>query len=96
MEIVLITEKPLFPVGRVVMTLSATDTVSEPMAVLLLARHMSGDYGDICSEDVDLNNANIKHGGRVLSSYKLTDAESVWIITEDGFSVTTILLPSEY
>lgn len=96
MEIVLITEKPLFPVGRVVMTLGAQQVISEPVAALLLTRHMSGDYGDICSEDVDLNNARINTGGRILSSYDVSETESVWVVTEKNRSITTILLPSEY
>jgi hypothetical protein len=31
-----------------------------------------------------------------MSSYQVTDAEKLWIITEADRSVTTLLLPAEY
>ena len=37
----------------------------------LLARHMNGDWGDVCEEDKQSNNQALIHGGRLLSSYKL-------------------------
>jgi hypothetical protein len=33
---------------------------------------------------------------RLLSSYQVTDAEKIWIITEADRSVTPLLLPDEY
>ena len=38
----------------------------------------------------------IANGFRVFSSYKLSESENVWIITEADRSITTILLPDEY
>ena len=61
----------------------------------LLARHMNGDWGDVCEEDKQSNNEALLHGNRLLSSYSLCN-ETVWIITEADRSATTILLPSEY
>mgnify|MGYP006274658741 CR=1 FL=1 len=62
----------------------------------LLQRHASGDWGDLCEEDMQANNDALQYGDRLLSSYVLSDVCKVWIITEWDRSVTTILLPSEY
>jgi hypothetical protein len=61
----------------------------------LLARHASGDWGDVPPEDAQENRLSIERGFRVLSSYRVAD-ERVWVITEADRSSTTLLLPSEY
>lgn len=61
----------------------------------LLARHQSGDWGDLCREDWKMNDHDLREGGRLFSAYD-TPAGRVWIITEADRSVTTILLPHEY
>lgn len=47
-------------------------------------------------EDQDLNDEAVKNGGRIMSSYEVTDDVTVWVLTEWDRSVTTVLLPSEY
>ena len=61
-----------------------------------LARHVRGDWGDLCDEDRLLNERSVGGGGRLMSSYKLSEQIKLWIITESDRSVTTLLLPSEY
>jgi hypothetical protein len=46
-------------------------------------------------EDARENEASVRYGFRVLSSYQVT-GERLWIITEAARGVTTILLPEEY
>ena len=60
-----------------------------------LARHATGDWGELCSRDRRENELSLRHGWRVLSSYTVGDAK-VWVITEADRSATTILLPEEY
>jgi hypothetical protein len=60
-----------------------------------LRRHAAGDWGDVCDEDKELNNAAVRGEARLLSAYTI-DGEKVWIITEWDRSVTTVLFPSEY
>jgi hypothetical protein len=60
-----------------------------------LARHTSGDWGNLCAFDRRQNQIALREGLRVLSSYSVGE-RSVWIITEADRSVTTILLPEEY
>ena len=62
----------------------------------LLNRHLSGDWGDLCDEDRELNDEATKNGSRVLSSYTLNTGEKIWIITEADRSSTCLLLPCEY
>lgn len=60
-----------------------------------VARHITGDWGEVCSEDKESNDYAADHQERVLSSYTI-DSRKVWIITEWDRSVTTILFPEEY
>jgi hypothetical protein len=60
-----------------------------------LARHATGDWGDLCAFDRRQNETALRDGYRVFSSYDVP-AGKVWIITEADRSVTTILLPEEY
>jgi hypothetical protein len=60
-----------------------------------LARHATGDWGDLCAFDRRQNEVAMCEGCRVFSSYE-TSAGRVWVITEADRSVTTVLLPQEY
>ncbi|QVX40762.1 hypothetical protein J4H89_23540 (plasmid) [Ralstonia solanacearum] len=62
-----------------------------------LARHLTGDWGDLDDNDRHLNEAALKSGkDRLVSSYEIASNLTLWIITEWDRSVTTLLLPSEY
>ena len=60
-----------------------------------LARHATGDWGELCTFDRRQNEMALREGYRVLSSYPV-GRECVWVITEADRSITTILLPEEY
>lgn len=62
----------------------------------LLARHISGDWGDLGAEDKEENELSLKEGFRILSAYKLPTGQKLWVITEADRSATTILKPEEY
>ena len=85
------------PLGRVVATPGVLKLLEETGEdpCLLLARHHSGDWGELDPQDHRENELSLKHGWRILSSYPVGN-ERVWIITEADRSYTTILLPSEY
>lgn len=88
----------LFPLGRVVATPGALKLLEESQVdpSLLLNRHVSGDWGDLCEEDVAQNNQAVSGEGRVMSSYKVGNNGTIWVITEWDRSATTLLLPEEY
>ena len=93
-----------FALGQIVATRGALDAMGKTgdNPATFLQRHLSGDWGDLCDEDKQLNDAAVANEGdserqdRVLSAYHLTDQTKIWIITEWDRSVTTILLPEEY
>jgi hypothetical protein len=89
---------PLFSPGTIVATPGALalleETKKSPSE--FLSRHLRGDWGDLCQEDRAENELSLKHEFRLLSSYLVTETDTLWIITEADRSVTTLLLPSEY
>jgi len=89
---------PRFPLGRLAITLAAQAALDaiDISRVLLLARHLHGDWGEINEHDRLQNELAVLLGLRVLSSYALPDGKKVWIITEADRSATTILLPHDY
>ncbi len=86
------------PLGRVLATPGAlkvlSDAGEDPFGHL--ARHASGDWGELDAHDRRENRRSLKHGWRVLSSYTVGEGRVWVVITEADRSVTTILLPDEY
>ncbi len=90
-----------FPLGQVVAAPGVLALLEEHGVNLfdLLARHASGDWGDVGPEDSKTNDQALIFEGRVLSSYTLRPGVAdtrVWVITEWDRSVTTALRPNEY
>lgn len=83
----------LFNLGRCVATPGALALLAERdmQPVALLARHSSGDWGDVGKDDAKANVDALKFGARIFSVY-----DGLWVITEADRASTTILLPSEY
>lgn len=95
--------KPKFKLGREVATRSVSEWIDPSgdegvrygQVLDCLKRHVSGDWGDVCSDDAALNDEALKLGNRILSVYTVDD-RVIWIITEADRSSTTILFPEEY
>lgn len=90
--------KPLFHPGQVVATPGAIAALDERnlAALPFLIRHLAGDWSEMDEEDQQANDYALRHGLRVLSSYRLDDHQRLWLITEADRSSTTLLLPEEY
>jgi len=88
----------LFPLGQIVATPGALEALARasqtPTEFLL--RHTNGNWGQLDTQDVAENEYSLKHGFRLLSSYRTAEGEALWLITEADRSVTTLLLPGEY
>jgi hypothetical protein len=92
-------EKPLFPLGHLVMTPGAAGLGID--FTPYVARHTCGDWGDEMDRyDWRQNDTAVKEGYRILSAYNVPiesdETERIWIITEADRSATIILLPDEY
>lgn len=89
---------PHFALGRVVATPGALGALAahDVSAHTLIERHARGDWGLISAEDTKANDAALRLGGRLLSSYEVAADTRIWLITEADRSATTLLLPSEY
>jgi hypothetical protein len=85
-----------FRLGRLVSTPGALKHVSHGEMLRAVARHTTGDWGTVCSEDAEANEAAVHERARLLSAYTTEDGVRFWIITEADRSVTTVLLPEEY
>lgn len=100
-----------FDLGQVVVTIEIAEAQeSKSFSSFVgrcLLRHALGDWGDLTEEDVEVNKAALKEGGRLFSSYKFDKPHDVsdgytgkrdriWIITEADRTSTTVLFPDEY
>ncbi len=96
-------ETKKFSLGRIVSTPGALHALQDSgqSASEFLARHVTGDWGDLDDEDKSLNNAALIDGSRLLSAYQTRKGEKLWVITEAvnevGLRYSTCLLrPDEY
>lgn len=97
-------DPPKFDPGAVVSTPGALDALQKNACspATLLARHLSGDWGELGCEDQRANDDALNTGARLLSAYALADGTRLWLITEavsgpdNTRPVTTFLLPEEY
>ena len=90
------TQLPSIELGTVVMTRGVAAELAPEDVLVAISRHRNGDWGELCSEDWQLNDAAIVDGARVLSTYRAANGKKFWVITEWDRSVTIILLPEEY
>jgi hypothetical protein len=95
--------QPKFLLGRVVATPDAIEALQKAgqTPIEFLKRHVQGDWGDVCHEDLQANDDALIDGSRLLSAFRTTLGEKLWIITEavddsGNRATTTILLPEEY
>jgi len=70
---------PLFPAGQVVATPGALALLeeAEKSPSEFLARHLRGDWGDLCPEDKAENELSLKLGFRLLSSYPVSETATL-------------------
>jgi hypothetical protein len=92
-----------FAVGQCAATPGALEAILKTgeAPIQFLARHMRGDWGDLCDNDKAANDAALipnedGEGDRILSAYHLRDQTKIYVITEWDRSRTTVLLPDEY
>ena len=85
-----------FPLGELYSTPAALAALTQEDIARGLARHLSGDWGDLSADDIEENELSLREGFRLLSAYQGAKGTKFWIITEADRSVTTVLLPADY
>jgi len=90
--------RPLFDLGQLVATPGALAALEKsgqnPMD--FVSRNVTGDWGELSKEDREENRLSLQKGFRLLSSYRTSAGDQLWVITEADRSVTTLVLPEEY
>ena len=86
----------LFELGNIYTTPGVLESVIPDDVPASLARHQSGDWGDVNKDDKRENEFALGRRLRLLSAYRSSNGVKFWIITEADRSATTVLLPSEY
>jgi hypothetical protein len=87
----------LFSLGHVVATpgaLAALERANQSPAYFL-ARHATGDWGELDASDIAENEYSVANGFQLPRSYLTGAGEKLLIITEADRSATTLLLPEE-
>lgn len=86
-----------FPLGRLLLTPGAeaklTELALNPQT--FLARHASGDWGDVARSLAQMNNTALRRPWPLRSAYQLRDGDQLWIQTTADRSATLLLLPDE-
>src|SRR3954447_17671451 len=94
---VILMKRAQFGLGQIVATPGALEVMKAHNidGLILLRRHVTGDWGDLDEADKQENELAVRGGFRILSAYGTGDSK-LWVITEADRSVTTILRPDEY
>ena len=94
---------PKFEMGRLVMTTNLQNTLmaSDPEGWqeelnLFVVQHLMGEWGEMSTEDVEINERGLVNGDGLHSAYTTRLGIKIWIITEWDRSITTCLLPEDY
>jgi hypothetical protein len=90
------TSEPKFPLGRLLATPQAMQTLNPDDVRKAISRHAVGDWGDLCEEDLQANQFALDENLRLLSVYQDRSGTKFWFITEADRSATTVLLPEDY
>jgi hypothetical protein len=89
-------ERPALLVGEIVITAAVSRLIVQgaldPLPYLL--RHLAGDWGELTDAERRANENALLEGGEVFSSYTVSPTQTLWIVSEWDFSVTTLLLPT--
>lgn len=91
-----------FDLGSITITSGVKDLIDEHfyrpnLLISMLNCFMSGDFGQLDKDDIELNHAAINENyGRVMGIFNF-DGITVWCMTHLGDNnYTTVLLPDEY
>ena len=88
--------KAKFPLGEVVATSNALESLTPIDILSALFRHHTGDWGDVDEHDRQQNEFALQNGLRLMSVYHSEKGVKFYIVTEASREITTVLLPEDY
>lgn len=78
---------------------AALDEQFKTQVIIALGRFFNKDWGDLCEEDIQLNEEAIEYKGLVHGAYDTSEAR-IWIIAESQsgaeYDTITVLFPEDY
>ena len=87
------------PAGHLQITRNV-EALQAPFAIAtLLRRHLDQDWGNISEPGIEINNQHVKVLEGAMSCYTIDTMfgqTEVWIITDNGHTTTTVMLPNDY
>jgi hypothetical protein len=86
----------LFDLGAIRITDGAAAALGVDEAVVMVRRHLTGDWGEMDAHDRRVNREAAHDGNRVVSQYRAASGALIWVVTEADRSATTLLLPEEF
>ena len=90
-----------FELGQVVVTAGIHNKITADQdfhhfVINSFYRFLSGDWGELCTEDKEEMDKAVKNGNMIMGEYRSKKrGEKIWIITEADRHATTILFPHE-
>ena len=88
--------EPKFRLGQLCITPAASQAVPPQEVLEAVARHASGDWGQLDPHDWQANEDALRQGGRLFSVYATRQGQKFYVITESDRRTTTLLLPDDY
>ena len=89
--------KPDFPLGEIVLTAEAFKKLAIDEISAALGRHATCDWGEVDGVQAMYNQMGLKYmSGGPHSAYRDRNGVKFWIITDDDWKTTTVLLPDNY
>ena len=90
-----------FSLGMILVTAAIEKAIEEGKVEqedveTVIGRHVTGDWGEVCAEDADMNSANLCNGDGVLFSVYTVGSFDIWVWTEPDRSATTVLFDYEW
>ena len=89
---------PRFDPGRVVATPGVVEALNRAGQSVwsILVRHLSLDCGECDEAGRTANDRAVEKGTHILSTYRLTTDETVWVVTDGDRVSTRLTLPDEW
>ena len=88
----------MFELGKIAVTEGAAHAMRDTAdsVEMFLARHQSGDWGDVSEETRLKNQEALSDGARLESVYHTSNGEKILVVTEADRALTSVMTPEEF